>query len=1025
MLDQTTGNFHIKNLVTKLLPIERMRWPLLAGSLALFAATFPAGALDPNLRISQYAHTAWRMQDGAFNGTPYVVAQTTDGYIWIGTDAGLVKFDGVRFAPWQPPQGQKLPNSTIYSLRGGSDGTLWIGTSLGLTSWKNNHLADFTNARGRINNILEDHAGRIWVARSRPRERTGGLCQALDGALQCFGNSDGMDLPYAEALAEDHLGNLWVGSSNQLLRWKSGSWIPYYRKELKPYEGLSGVQALAVGADGTLLVGFEKKGFGLQQLVQGVPKKAVLPGVAASDLQVSTLFVDRDKSLWIGTLDDGIYRVHDDVVDHFRSVDGLSGDTIESFFQGREGNLWVVTSKGVDKLRDNRVGSLSSREGLTTDEVEAVLASRNGTLWISNQEGLDSLRGNKLSSIRRPDGLPGHRVTSLWEDSTGRLWVGVDGLLTTYEQGRFRMIDRPDGSPLGIVTGMTEDTDRDIWAAVAGKKPGLFRIRDLRVLEEVTESQIQRPRLLAADPAGGIWVGFTNGKLARYRNGKLEIVPLTGAIDSRVQGLFVDRDSSAWASTLKGLFRWKDGSLKALTGKNGLPCDEIYAAVRDDQKTLWLYSQCGIIALADSELDRWWRQPDSVVRFRLLDVLDGAQPSPSTFQPAVAKSPDGRLWFANDTLLQVVDPHHLNENRITPPVHIEQIVADRKNYAPQEKLRLPPRTRDIEIDYTALSFVVPQKVRFRYKLDGRDADWQDPGTRRQAFYSDLPPGQYRFRVTGCNNDGLWNEAGAVLNFGIEPTYYQTPWFRLLVAVLSLAALVGLYRLRVRQIAAAMNARFDERLSERTRLARDLHDTLLQTIQGSKLVADDALEEHADPIRMRNALERLSGWLAQAMEEGRSALQSLRSSATQENDLAEAFQRAGEECRVQRSMEFGVTVEGAGQEMHPIVRDEVYRIGYEAIRNACVHSEASRLSVELSYVENLTLRVRDNGKGIDPLVAAKGKAGHFGLTGMYERAARIGGKLTLSRSPTGGTEVELIVPRKIVFQHPNSTWRRLF
>jgi hypothetical protein len=599
-------------------------------------------------------------------------------------------------------------------------------------------------------------------------------------------------------------------------------------------------------------------------------------------------------------------------------------------------------------------------------------------------------------------------------------------MLTIYERGRFRALDRPNGTPLGVVTAITEDADRNIWAFVIGKDRRLFRITDMHVREEFTSAQIPSTRVLAADPAGGIWLGLLSGNLARYRNGKLEIFPLNhSSLESPVVGLFVDSDSSTWAATMNGLFRWKEGRLKALTSKNGLPCDEIFAVVRDDQKTLWLYAKSGLIAIPDSELERWWRQPDMTVRLRVFDVFDGSAPAPTTFQPSVSKSPDGRLWFANDTILQVVDPRHLNENRVPPPVQIELVVADRRNYSVRDNVRLPARTRDIEIDYTALSFVVPQRVQFRYKLDGRDAHWQEPGTRRQAFYSDLPPGQYRFHATACNNDGVWNEVGAVLTFSVAPAYYQTFWFRLLCVCSGLAVFSLAYRLRVRQIAAGINTRFDERLAERTRMARDFHDTLLQTIQGSKMVADDALEEYADPIQMRHALERLSAWLAQAMQEGRSALNSLRSSTTEGNDLVEALRRAGEELLFQHSIEFGLSVEGASREMHPIVRDEVYRIGYEAIRNACAHSEASRLTVELSYVENLTLRVRDNGKGIDPDVAAKGKGGHFGLIGMYERASRVRGKLTLSSSPGVGTEVELVVPRKIAFQHPDPTPRNWF
>jgi hypothetical protein len=358
-------------------------------------------------------------------------------------------------------------------------------------------------------------------------------------------------------------------------------------------------------------------------------------------------------------------------------------------------------------------------------------------------------------------------------------------------------------------------------------------------------------------------------------------------------------------------------------------------------------------------------------------------------------------------------------------VHVEGFIADRKNYFPRSDLRLPPLTRDLEIDYTALSFVVPQKVRFRYKLEGRDAAWQEPGTRRQAFYSDLRPGRYQFRVVACNNDGVWNDAGAILDFSIAPTWYQTNWFRILCAVSGLIAAVILYRLRVRQIARFIGTRFDERLAERTRMARDLHDTFLQTIQGSKLVADDALDPSTDPVRMRRAMEQLSVWLARAMQEGRMALNSLRTASTERNDLAEALRRVTEDSLIPSSMGVTFSVVGDAKEMHPIVRDEIYRIGYEAIRNACTHSAASRLEVELRYANDLDLRVSDNGVGIDPVIADKGRDGHFGLQGIRERAARIGGKLTLGSSSNSGTEIRLIVPGGIVFRTMMPVRRSLF
>jgi signal transduction histidine kinase len=300
-------------------------------------------------------------------------------------------------------------------------------------------------------------------------------------------------------------------------------------------------------------------------------------------------------------------------------------------------------------------------------------------------------------------------------------------------------------------------------------------------------------------------------------------------------------------------------------------------------------------------------------------------------------------------------------------------------------------------------------------LESRDRGWQDPGLRRQAFYSDLRPGTYRFRVIASNNDGVWNQAGAALDFQVLPAWYQMIWFRALCVAAALLLLWALYRLRVRRISGTLKARFDERLDERTRIARELHDTFLQTIQGSKLVADDALGSAEDSPHMRQAMEKLSLWLGRATDEGRAALNSLRSSATEVNDLAEAFQRALDECRIHGAMEVSFQISGEIREMHPIVRDEVYRIGYEAIRNACVHSRATLLRVELSYAQDLTLKVSDNGIGIDADTIRRGKPGHFGLQSMRERADRIVGKFSVESASDLGTAINLWVPGGIIYR----------
>ena len=358
---------------------------------------------------------------------------------------------------------------------------------------------------------------------------------------------------------------------------------------------------------------------------------------------------------------------------------------------------------------------------------------------------------------------------------------------------------------------------------------------------------------------------------------------------------------------MDGLIGWRNGTSRTLTEKNGLPCGGVYTFAFDTRGVLWLYTQCGLVSIADAELRKWWERGDTVVTLNLYDALDGVRPGLSSFQPRVSRAPDGRIWFANETVVQMIDPARQAVNTIPPPVHIERIVADRRSYPIAPIVQLPPLTGDLEIDYVGLSFVAPQKVRFRYRLEGRDPTWQEPGTRRQAFYNDLRPGTYRFRVIASNNDGLWNEQGAALEIVIPPAWYQTSAFLVLCVITAIAGMWALYHLRMRQMARALNARFDERLAERTRMARDLHDTLLQTVQGSKMVVDNALHR-PDEGEMRPAMEQVSVWLGQATAEGRAAVNALRSSTLEKNDLAEAFRRAIEDCGRQGTCEasFAVT-----------------------------------------------------------------------------------------------------------------------
>src|SRR5258706_14290882 len=506
-----------------------------------------------------------------------------------------------------------------------------------------------------------------------------------------------------------------------------------------------------------------------------------------------------------------------------------------------------------------------------------------------------------------------------------------------------------------------------------------------------------------------------------------------------VNDLPLDSDGAVWVAAAGGLSRIRSGRVATLSARNGLPCDSVDWSIEDDADSTWLRTTCGILGIPKAELAGWAAAVDRGTDARptfhstLLDNTDGARSSTtlSSFSPQVTKAWDGKLWFVTVNGLAALDPRRLRRNSLPPPVAIEEVIADRISYPRADSpIRLPSLVRDLQINYTALSLVAPEKNRFRYRLEGRDPDWQNAGNRRQAFYTDLDPGSYRFRVIAANNSGVWNEEGASLDFSVSPAYWQTNWFRAACAAALLLVLWSLYQLRLRQVAQRFNARLEERVGERTRIARDLHDTLLQSFQGLLLRFQTVYEMlPARPSAARVILGSAIDQTANAITEGRNAVQGLRDSTVETNDLAQAITSLGEdlaaEARADKPVEMSVAIEGSPRTLQPIVRDEVYRIAAEALRNAFRHADAKAIEVELRYdPRQLRLRIRDDGKGIaSEYLPAKGREGHFGLHGMRERAKLMGGRLTVWTAPDSGTEIELTIPAAHAYADatPRSSW----
>jgi PAS domain S-box-containing protein len=779
-----------------------------------------ARALDPNKRLTQYAHTAWRIREGFFPTTPYWISQTKDGYLWVGGGSDALRFDGVRFTPWSAPIAF-TPVLHPISVRAGE---FWIAGRNEFAHVRDNVVISHYDLPTVTAIQKDSDDDSVWVLSYQNPDRV--LCQATDTKIRCFGKAEGITLLVPASLISDGKGGFWIGSDTSLLHWKIGAAPEIYSpQQLQSNVGQIGVHSLVESSDGTLFVGIMAAGpgLGLEKFRDGVLTPVVLPNFDGSKLTIEKVIEDSDKNLWIATYGNGIYRIHGQAVDHFGRTDGLSSDSVLDLYEGGDGIVWATTSDGIDNFRDLPVTTFSASEGFGQNGAASVMASKDGTVWVAGLGTLDLIRNGAVSSVR----VPGRQVTSLLEDHNGNIWVGIDDALFIYKDGHFRRIPDPDHQPLGLVLSLTEDVDGNIWAECKGPPRRLVRIHDFKVSEAFTKAKVPGGNAIAADPKGGIWLGAYSGDLTFFRDGVARTFPLNlkgkSWIDNVAHQIVIDPDGSVISASDQGFVMLRDGTARHLGKENGLPCDGVNGFATDDEKRLWLNTPCGFIEIAAADFQRWRIHPDAIVQPRLFGMLDGALPGGVSFNPA-AKSPDGRLWFVNDVVLQMIDPSHLSGDGKVSPVYVEDVVADRKQYKPQEGLQLPRLTRDLQIGYTSPSFLNPQKVKFRYRLDGHDRDWQDAGTRREAFYTDLGPGKYRFRVIACNNNGVWNEQGATLDFVIAPAYWQTGWFRALGVFFFLAVLTGLYRLRLRHLERQRDA-----LRKSEKELRDVIDTIPATV----------------------------------------------------------------------------------------------------------------------------------------------------------------------------------------------------
>ncbi len=802
----------------------RGRRRALTGLAFLLASGVCAFALDPSLDLSQYAHTAWKIRESFTRGTIFSMAQTPDGYLWLGTEFGLVRFDGVQAIPWQPPGGEQLPSNWIDVLLVARDGTLWIGTHRGLASWKDGKLTKYPEVAGQVvTSLLQDAEGTLWFGVRDP----GRLCAVRAGTTNCYGTgSFGWSV---SALYQDHKGNLWASAQTGLWRWAPG--LPEQNKlpggpvEAKAFiEGDNGELLMATGMSGPLAGPVTGSIEGLKQLVGGKISGYAPPGIGGK-FRPTRLFRSRDGSLWIGTVQ-GLLRLHQGRMDRFSATDGLSGNFIRDIFEDREGNVWVSTENGLDRFREFAAQTVSASQGLSTSAAYVLEATSDGSIWVITADGLNRWQNGHVTVYGkrsapgqdRPadereltidgrtteianSGLRG-AVDSLGQDDRGRLWAGGSEGVFYFDRGRFVPVP---GLPGGNILSIAEDGDGKVW--ISNVDDGIFYSTPEGAVQHIPWARLGHKNpadaLLFDRLHGGLWVGFSDGGLAYLKDGQVRASysAVDGLGHGSVNDLQAGSDGAVWAATEGGLSRVKDGLITTLTSRNGLPCDAVNSVIEDNDRSLWLYMTCGLVRIMRSELDAWVSDSKRSVQTTVFDSSDGVRSRALAggHSRLVAKSSDGRIWFSPPDGVSVVDPRHLPFNNLPPPVFIQQITANGKKYDASPGLPLPALVRDLSIDFTALSLVAPEKVHFRYKLEPQDKDWREVANIRSVQYSNLPPRNYRFRVTACNNSGVWNEQGAVLDFSIAPAYYQTNLFRALCAVTALALILTLYRFRMRQL----------------------------------------------------------------------------------------------------------------------------------------------------------------------------------------------------------------------------------
>lgn len=965
--------------------------------LLLTLAALPARSLDNRKTLAQYAHRIWGQEEGLFQPTIYSILQTHDGFLWLGTQDSLIRFDGLQFREFDAGGAAAFHDTLIRSLLEDKDRNLWIGSigaGLGRVA-PNGALTHFTLANGlpSDNIFCLDSAsgGGLWVCTDQ------GLSHLANGRFRTYTTADGLPSNQIRSTCATN-GTRWVANLDfGLATWDGRRFHQYLSKLLTATDK---VTALACGVDGTVWAGTNN---GLLQ-IKGAESRLLTMRDGLPDVAVSSLLASSDGSLWVGT-NDGITRIRGDRFSVYRTRDGLSHSLVLSLYIDREGTLWAGTKDGLDQFTDGNVTPYTTNEGLLSNETGPVLEDRAGRLYIGTLGwGLNIFENGKFRALTKKDGLLDDTVFALELDRTGDLWIGTRRGLNRLHDGRVTgSYTAREGIFGSEIHALFEDPQGALWI---GTEKGVTRFEHDRFSTSSLGPAATGDQVLAL--AGGRTVrvfASTDGPgFYTLRDGPFASYPL--GITRPVDCFFLDHvHHTAWMGTLgSGLLRWQNSNIARVRVKDGLYDNRIYQILDDGRGNFWMASSKGIFrvsrseleALADGKLRSVNSMPFSTGQLRF-ECRAGVQ-------PAACRTRDGRLWFSTTSGLVVVDPGHLTDNLVPPPVQITGVLVNGERMGLSRPLDLKPNQSNLEIRYAGLSFVSPEKVTFKYKLDGFDKSWTEAGSRREAFFTNLPPKRFKFLVYATAASGATSASPAVLEFRVEPKLYQRVWFFPLLAFLIALLAVAIYRMRVNHL----RQRFDLILAERSRIARELHDTLLQGLSGITM--------QLQALWMRMPASKEKQFLAEIIEdagacsqEARQSLWGLRARGPRTKEFSDKLIQVCREVLEESDISLKLDVQPVGLQALPDTEYQLLRIAREVVSNTLAHAHATVLHVYLAiHKGSLNLSFEDNGVGF---VAENGVQllDHFGLVGIRERAEEIGAELKLSSSPGAGTKITIHLP----------------